>query len=130
MPNAALYAQLLETARKAAEQSYAPYSKVARGAALLADDGTVTSGSNVEFVSYGGSVCAELAALAQAVGSGKRKFTCLALAPVGFPCGSCRQALSEFGLDLELISEREDGSVGVKTLAELLPRSFGKSHLG
>jgi cytidine deaminase len=93
--------ELFEEARKAAMAAYAPYSKFRVGAALLAEDGTVFSGCNVENRSYGLTICAERTAITKAVSEGRRVFRALAIAapdseaPVG-PCGACRQVLSEF----------------------------------
>ncbi|MCA1949666.1 MAG: cytidine deaminase [Treponema sp.] len=93
--------QLYEKARKAAEASYSPYSHFRVGAALLCDDGTVFTGTNVENRSFGLTICAERSAVVAAVSAGKRRFVALAIAtpdsvdPVG-PCGACRQVLSEF----------------------------------
>jgi cytidine deaminase len=92
---------LFEAAQKAAVFAYAPYSRFRVGAALLAEDGSVFSGCNVENRSFGLSICAERNAVLQGVAGGKRVFTALAIAapdsaePVG-PCGACRQVLSEF----------------------------------
>ena len=92
---------LFEEAQKAAAKAYAPYSHFHVGAALLAEDGSIFSGCNVENRSFGLTICAERNAVVQAVAHGKRSFTALAIStpdsiePVG-PCGACRQVLSEF----------------------------------
>jgi len=93
--------QLFERAKKAAEASYSPYSHFRVGAALLCEDGTIFTGTNVENRSFGLTICAERSAVVSAVSAGKRRFAALAIAtpdssePVG-PCGACRQVLSEF----------------------------------
>ena len=93
--------ELFEDARKAADLAYAPYSKFRVGAALLAEDGTVFTGCNVENRSFGLTICAERTAAVKAISSGRKSFMALAIStpdsdiPVG-PCGACRQVLSEF----------------------------------
>jgi cytidine deaminase len=121
--------KLLEAAREAAKHSYAPYSKEPKGAALLCSDGSLYTSGNVEFATFGGTICAEAGALARAVSDGKQEFRAVALYPYRFPCGNCRQFLNEFGLDVEVITAREDGAVERRALPELLPHSFGKSNL-
>ena len=92
---------LFEQARRAADFAYAPYSNFRVGAALLAGDGTVFTGCNVENRSFGLTICAERNAVLQGVAKGQQVFTALAIStpdsrvPVG-PCGACRQVLSEF----------------------------------
>jgi cytidine deaminase len=92
---------LYREALTAATAAYAPYSKFRVGAALLAADGRVFTGCNVENRSFGLTICAERTALVKAVSEGCRSFKALAIAtpdspvPVG-PCGACRQVLSEF----------------------------------
>ncbi|MDR2476684.1 MAG: cytidine deaminase [Treponema sp.] len=118
---------LFAEARKAAEAAYAPYSNFRVGAALLAGDGTVFSGCNVENRSYGLTICAERNAVLQGVAKGRRVFTALAIAtpdsrePVG-PCGACRQVLSEFmGPDATVRFGGSEGGQVDTTMGALLP---------
>jgi cytidine deaminase len=93
--------ELFLEAQRAAGAAYAPYSRFRVGAALLAGDGRVFTGCNVENRSFGLTVCAERTAAFKAISEGQRVFRALAVAapdsiePVG-PCGACRQVLSEF----------------------------------
>jgi len=92
---------LFSAAQEAAQKSYSPYSKFRVGAAILCDDGSVVTGTNVENRSFGLTICAERSAVVAAIGAGKRNFKAIAIAtpdstyPVS-PCGACRQVLSEF----------------------------------
>ena len=130
---------LIAAAFTAAQQAYAPYSDYPVGAALLFDDGAVVTGCNVENASYGLSLCAETAAVAMALGEGRRGGL-QAVAVVGLkadaepitPCGRCRQVLNEVaalgGTDpLVLCVSRDD--VRRVTLSALLPHAFGPGHL-
>ena len=124
--------RLLEMALEMRNYSYVPYSKYAVGAALLAEDGRVFTGCNVENAAYGNTLCAERTALCKAVSEGARKFTAIAIASGGsapFPCGACRQSLYEFAPDLRVMVTW-DGNVRKTTLRELLPEGFGPSSLG
>jgi cytidine deaminase len=118
--------RLITAATAAATKSYSPYSHFRVGAALLADDGTIVSGTNVENRSYGLTVCAERSALGTAVSMGLRKFLALAIyspdsdSPLP-PCGACRQVISEFaGFDLRVIMAGKNETIE-KTIGELLP---------
>jgi cytidine deaminase len=119
--------ELFAEARKAAEAAYAPYSRFRVGAALLAEDGQVVRGCNVENRSFGLTVCAERNAVFQGVSRGLRSFIALAIAtvdspvPVG-PCGACRQVLSEFMGSESPVRFGGSGPERVDTtLGELLP---------
>lgn len=120
--------ELLEEARSVHESAYAPYSEFRVAAALEADDGRVFSGVNVENASSPVGICAERVALGTAVSAGARGFRRLALVCSGdrpaTPCGMCRQALAEFGTELEVWSEATDGTVGRWSLSDLLPEVF------
>ncbi|MDR2479308.1 MAG: cytidine deaminase [Treponema sp.] len=118
---------LFAEARKAADFAYAPYSHFRVGAALLASDGTIFSGCNVENRSYGLGICAERNAVLQGVAKGCRSFTALAIStpdseqPVG-PCGACRQVLSEFMQPEALVLFGGSGEEQVNTtIGDLLP---------
>lgn len=118
--------QLLEKARQAQSKAYAPYSRFPVGAAILAEDGRVFMGCNVENASYGLTICAERNALASAVLAGARP---LAVAIVGnqhdlLPCGACRQVLAEFNPDLWVVTRKADGQIEVRSLREIFPQAF------
>lgn len=116
---------LIKAAWQAREMAYAPYSNFAVGAALLAADGRVFPGCNVENISYGLTNCAERVAIGTAVAAGVTKFLAVAVvADTGVPispCGACRQVLAEFGVPVVILANRE-GSLEF-SLEALLPRA-------
>lgn len=121
--------ELVGLAREVKERAHAPYSGFRVGAALLARDGRVFTGVNVENASIGLSVCAERNAVARAVADGAKDFTKLAIvtdatAEPTMPCGVCRQVLWEFTHDLPIIVESVPGERVNTTIAELFPRPF------
>ena len=119
-----LYKRLVDTARQAAKHSYAPNSKYPVGAAVLATDGTIFSGCNVENSNMGSSICAERTAFVKAVSEGHRSFTAVAVAtknPGGWPCGVCRQFMVEFGRDITVVVEDGAGNIKTARLGDLLP---------
>lgn len=130
-------AGLIAAARAAAEQAYAPYSGFAVGAALLFDDGTVITASNVENASYGLSLCAETNAVARAMNDGRRGGL-VAVAVVGpgealiTPCGRCRQVLHELaalgGTD-PVVWCAEGAGWREFALSQLLPEAFGPATI-
>ena len=98
--------RLLELAVGMLDYSYSPYSHYPVGAALLAKDGRVFTGCNIENAAFGNTMCAERTALFKAVSEGVREFTAIAIASRGsapFPCGACRQSLNEFAPDLRVL---------------------------
>jgi len=120
--------KLVARARAARRAAYAPYSNYLVGAAILARDGRVFTGCNVENASYGATICAERAAVVKAVSEGCREFAAIALVtasrPPATPCGMCRQVLSEFAERLPVHVAGPSGPHVTLDLARLLPRSF------
>jgi cytidine deaminase len=116
---------LVEAAWQAREQAYAPYSNFKVGAALLAADGRIFSGCNVENLSYGLTMCAERVAIGSAIAAGARELVGIAVvADTGVPispCGACRQVLSEFGVPEVMLANR-DQQLSFR-MEELLPRA-------
>lgn len=124
---------LAAAALQAREGAYAPYSGYAVGAALLTESGATYLGANVENAAYPSSMCAERVAVFEAVTRGDRELTAIAVATEngGAPCGACRQVLSEFGLDTEVILVNRDGSITLEaTVGDLLPHAFTPQDLG
>jgi cytidine deaminase len=124
-------AELLRVAEQAQKLAYAPYSGFAVGAALLAADGTIYAGCNVENASYGLTICAERNAIAHAVSCGAQLFTAVAVVTDNgvTPCGACRQVLAEFGSQMTVIVADTRGNRRIYKLAELLPHAFGPDQL-
>lgn len=122
------FRELLEEARQARRNAYAPYSGFAVGAALLTGEGRVFTGCNVENASFCLTVCAERVAVLKAVSEGQRQFRALAITAEGedfcYPCGACRQVLLEFAADLPVVVGKAGGEFRVFSLGELLPQAF------
>ena len=124
--------KLIKIATKARKLAYAPYSQYKVGAALLGKSGKVYTGVNVENAAYPTSICAERTAVFKAVSEGEKSFKAIAIVTenAGAPCGSCRQVLAEFGLDLEVILSDDKGKVKQETtLSDLLPGAFTPTDL-
>ena len=129
---------LVKWAFGAREMSYSPYSEFKVGAALLAKNGEVFTGCNIESASYSPTNCAERTAFFKAVSEGTTEFA--AIAVVGgkagsnvdfcYPCGVCRQVMAEFcNCDFRIILADSDNNLQVCSLAELLPYRFGPADL-
>lgn len=120
--------ELLNTAKKAMEHAYAPYSDFKVGAALLCTDGTVYTGCNIENASYGVCNCAERTAVFKAVSEGRRDFSAIAIVSSAggetFPCGVCRQVLAEFSPNIRVVLQKKDNSAVSYKFEELMPHIF------
>jgi len=124
--------ELIQAAIEARQSSYSPYSQYPVGAALLTSSGKLYSGSNIENAAYPTSICAERVAAFKAVSAADREFQAIAVVTRdgGFPCGSCRQVLSEFGPNAEVYIADENGKlVESSTIDQLLPGAFGPGNL-
>lgn len=127
--------ELIMTALEARKKAYAPYSGYSVGAAVLADDGRIYSGCNIENASYPATICAERTAISKAVSEGGRKILAIAIAgglsgrdPVeyAYPCGICRQVMKEFGKnDMVIYVVKAPNEYQEFRLEELLPHGFG-----
>jgi len=123
--------KLIQAARLARKNSYAPYSKYKVGAAVLTDDDTIISGCNVESSSYGLTCCAERVALFSAISKGYNKFKALAVITEngGTPCGACRQVIWDLCGNIPIYIADDDGNVEKTTSKELLPSAFDSDML-
>ena len=125
--------ELVCAALDARKTAYAPYSHFPVGAALECEDGTVFLGCNVENAAFGSTICAERTAVLKAVSEGNQRFRRIAIAGSSgdycWPCGTCRQVLSEFAPSLELLISTEEGHYVKTDLATLLPHNFGAETL-
>jgi len=119
--------ELLALADAAAARAYAPYSNFHVGCAVLARDGRVIEGVNVENAAYPLGVCAERTAFSRAVAEGFRPGDFAVAAITASPCGGCRQWLLEMGVDRVVF--RNGGRVVTMTPGELLPESFDSSDV-
>ena len=131
--------ELAQKAVKALENSYSPYSGFRVGAALLAADGRVFVGCNIENAGYTPTNCAERTAFFKAVSEGERDFEAIAIAggyegePVdyAYPCGVCRQVMMEFcdPKTFRVITAVSEEDYLEKTLEEMLPHGFGPKNI-
>ena len=124
-------AGLVAAAEAVRERAYAPYSNYKVGAALLAGNGKVYVGCNVENASYSMTICAERNAIFQMVADGEQRIRAIAIATdnAGSPCGACRQVLAEFSADIPIYLSDKTGAITQSTLYTLLPMHFGPEHL-
>jgi cytidine deaminase len=128
-------AELFAAAEAIRAKAYAPYSKFQVGVAILADDGKIYSGCNVENAAYPQGNCAEASAIAAMIAGGAHRIKRVYVTGPGStpvtPCGGCRQRIREFAdLDVTVISHGVAGQPLEQTIGQLLPHSFGPEFLG
>lgn len=123
--------ELVAAARDAAKNSYSPYSSFRVGAVVVGENGEVFTGANVENAAFPASNCAEATAIHTAVTHGARKIETVAVACVdardvdgAYPCGRCRQIMSEFDVRRIIVTAGEGSEIREHTLDELLPHRF------
>ncbi|HOJ64288.1 MAG TPA: cytidine deaminase [Spirochaetota bacterium] len=118
--------ELLKLAKDIANNSYSPYSHFRVGSVILTKNGNIYKGVNVENRSYGATICAERSAISSALTNGENQF--IAIAIVGLdseeilpPCGICRQIISEFGKDIDVIMANKYLKYKIVKISKLLP---------
>ena len=132
--------ELIAQAIEARKKSYSPYSHYQVGAALLAKNGRIITGCNIENAAYTPTNCAERTAVFKAVSEGIREFLAIAIvgSPEGdeltqyaYPCGVCRQVMIEFcnPSDFWIVVAKSEEDYRMMTLGELLPEGFGPDNL-
>ena len=125
---------LVERAKQASKNAYAPYSNFKVGAAVKSETGDVFCGCNVENAAYPQGTCAEAGAIAAMIANGQRNITEVVVvadseSPVT-PCGGCRQKLAEFShSDVVVVFANLSGEVGRMTMNQLLPGAFNKEQM-
>ncbi|MDD2521965.1 MAG: cytidine deaminase [Anaerolineaceae bacterium] len=125
--------ELIDQACLYQQRAYSPYSHYAVGAAVLAEDGQVYGGANIENSAYPSGLCAERVAIFKAISEGNRQIEAVAVVTSngGSPCGACRQVMREFAeADMPVILADDQGNVVFEsTMDGILPRSFGPEDL-
>lgn len=124
MTNEALIAKAYE----AMEYAYAPYSKFLVGAAILTSSGKVYTGCNIENASFGATNCAERTAIFKAISEGEKNFSKIAVVSNShkhtYPCGICRQVLSEFMMDATMVFDDKEKGIVEISMKDILPYNF------
>lgn len=123
---------LIDLGNEARRRAYVPYSNYRVGAALQGKSGRIYTGVNIENAAYPVTVCAERVAVFKAVSEGEREFDAISVVTDngGSPCGSCRQVLAEFGLDIVVLIADGDGNlIRETTVSDLLPGAFTPKDL-
>jgi len=124
-----IFKTLIDSATKARNNAYAPYSKFLVGSAVLAGSGAIYTGCNVENASFGLTNCAERTAIFKAISAGEKRIKAVAVVTdvpeLTAPCGACRQVIYEFGRDVDVIMANLKGKQKIEKISKLLPDAFG-----
>jgi len=123
---------LVDLANTARQRAYAPYSNYHVGSSLRTKSGRIFTGVNIENAGYSHTICAERVAIFKAVSEGETDFEIITVVTDngGSPCGSCRQVMAEFGVDVMVIMADGKGQIVKEmTVNELLPEAFTPEHL-
>jgi cytidine deaminase len=124
----ATYEELIEKAKEASKNAYAPYSDFRVGACVLMESGNIYTGCNFENASYGLSICAERNAIGSAIANGETKIKAIAIYSPNMynctPCGACRQVINEFKTDETVVITVAADKLITHTIDELLPGGF------
>jgi cytidine deaminase len=127
------YKDLVKAALLAKGRAYAPYSGFRVGAALLASNGRIYSGCNIEISTFALTICAERTAVFKAISEGDRNFTAIAVVSddpeYTPPCGACRQVLMDLAGNIDFLMVNRARKVKVVKLKTLLPHAFGQRNL-
>jgi len=122
------YSEIIDLALKSRKFSYAPYSKLKVGCALITKRNKIFTGANIESASFSLTICAERVAYAKAISEGEKNISAIAIASdkieYPFPCGACRQFMSEFGEKTKVILVKSRKEFKIFELKELLPEFF------
>jgi len=126
-------AQMTATAKEISARAHCPYSKFPVGAAVLSANGRIFGGCNIENASFGLTICAERAAIFNAVSAGEKELIALVIyTPTphpSAPCGACRQVMNEFGPSAHVLAVCDGPNILAIPLNELLPKAFGPESL-
>ena len=122
------YEELIDKAKEASKNAYAPYSNFRVGACVLAESGNIYCGCNFENASYGLSICAERNAIGTAIANGEKKIKAIAIYSPNMynctPCGACRQVINEFKTDETVVITVAGDEIITRKIGDLLPEVF------
>ena len=127
------YIDLINAAFNAQKNAYAPYSKFLVGASVLTKSGKIYAGANIENASYPAGICAERVAASKAISEGEKDFVAVCITcsetTFAYPCGICRQFLSEFSKNMDIIVAKSADEYEIYKLYESLPKNFDDNAL-